>query len=193
MYLTSVLSLAIFVLTAGVSATEVAPFSYLGREVCTECHLQQTSLWAGSHHDKAMQVANTSTVSGDFDDVSLTQFGVTTTFYQEDDRYIVKTEGPDGKLRDYKIKYTFGVDPLQQYLIEFPGGRLQALSLAWDTRAKHEGGQRWFHLYPDERISHEDELHWTRPSQNWNSMCAECHSTNLRKNYDASTQTFATT
>ncbi|MDJ0937505.1 MAG: tetratricopeptide repeat protein [Kiloniellales bacterium] len=193
MYRTSVLSFAIFVLTAGVSAAEVAPFSYLGREVCTECHLQQASLWAGSHHDKAMQVANKSTVLGDFDDVSLTQFGVTTTFYQEDDRYIVKTEGPDGKLRDYKIKYTFGVDPLQQYLIEFPGGRLQALSLAWDTRAKHEGGQRWFHLYPDERISHEDELHWTRPSQNWNSRCAECHSTNLRKNYDARTKTFATT
>ncbi len=89
-------------------------------------------------------------------------------------------------------KYTFGVTPLQQYLIEFPGGRMQALSIAWDTRPKEEGGQRWFHLYPNERITYKDELHWTGPQQNWNFMCADCHSTNLKKNYDATTHTFKT-
>ena len=97
-----------------------------------------------------------------------------------------------GKLANFRIKYTFGVYPLQQYLVEFPDGRLQALSIAWDARPKNDGGQRWFHLYPTERITHDDELHWTRPAQNWNFMCADCHSTGVRKNYDAAADRFQT-
>jgi predicted CXXCH cytochrome family protein len=139
-----------------------------------------------------MQPATAKTVLGDFDSASLTQFGVTTSFYKKDNKFMVRTEGPDGKLQDYEIRYAFGVDPLQQYLIEFPGGRMQALSIAWDTRPKAQGGQRWFHLYPDEKITHDDELHWTQPSQNWNSMCAECHSTHLEKHYDPVSRTFST-
>ena len=104
----------------------------------------------------------------------------------------VNTDGPDGKLADYEIKYTFGVRPLQQYLIEMPGGRLQALGIAWDSRPKAQGGQRWFHLYPGQNIKAGDPLHWTGVQQNWNFQCAECHSTNLRKNFDAKTGTFET-
>jgi predicted CXXCH cytochrome family protein len=174
------------------AAPETSP-DYVGRKVCTNCHSEQAAQWSGSHHDLAMQEATTETVLGNFNNASLTQFGVTSTFYRKDGQYRVRTEGPDGKLQDYPIRYTFGVDPLQQYLIEFPGGRLQALSLAWDARPRDQGGQRWFHLYPDERITHDDELHWTQPAQNWNSMCAECHSTHLQKNYDPATRTFATT
>jgi tetratricopeptide (TPR) repeat protein len=105
---------------------------------------------------------------------------------------VVRTDGPDGKLADFDVKYTFGVYPLQQYLIDFPDGRLQALSIAWDVRPKKDGGQRWFHLYPTERITHGDELHWTRPAQNWNFMCADCHSTAVQKNYDAASNRFNT-
>ena len=105
----------------------------------------------------------------------------------------VHTDGADGKLADFEIKYTFGVEPLQQYLVEFPDGRLQALSIAWDTRPKERGGQRWFHLYPNDKVDFRDELHWTRYSQNWNFMCADCHSTDVHKNYDAATNTFHTT
>ncbi len=105
---------------------------------------------------------------------------------------MVETDGPDGSMQTFEVKYTFGLEPLQQYLIEFPDGRLQALSIAWDTRPKEQGGQRWFHLYPDEKIDHTDILHWTKLNQNWNFMCAECHSTGVRKNYDAKTDTYAT-
>ncbi len=185
--------LAGLVLCEATVAGEAAPAEYVGRSVCAECHAQQEAQWTGSHHDLAMQPATAATVLGNFDDASLTQFGVSTSFYRKDGTFMVRTEGPDGKLQDYQIAYTFGVDPLQQYLIEFPDGRFQALSLAWDTRPKGQGGQRWFHLYPDEKISQDDELHWTRPSQNWNSMCAECHSTQLKKNYDPATRTFSTT
>ncbi|HMJ15775.1 MAG TPA: cytochrome c3 family protein, partial [Polyangiaceae bacterium] len=85
------------------------------------------------------------------------------------------------------------VEPLQQYLVELPGGRLQALPLAWDTRAKSSGGQRWYHLYGSDEIDANDVLHWTRPAQNWNHMCAECHSTHVEKNYDPSADRFDTT
>ena len=130
---------------------------------------------------------------GDFADASVTQYGVTSRFYRKGDGFFVETEGPDGALHEYKIDYTFGVYPLQQYLIAFPGGRWQALSLAWDTRPKEQGGQRWFHLYPDEKIAHGDELHWTGINQNWNWMCADCHSTNLRRGYDLKTDSYHTT
>ena len=79
----------------------------------------------------------------------------------------------------------FGVSPLQQYLLPLDDGRLQALSIAWDARPATAGGQRWYHLYPEQSIDHRDPLHWTGPYQNWNARCAECHSTNLEKNYSA--------
>ena len=120
-------------------------------------------------------------------------YGVRSRFFRKDGKFLVETDGPDGKLATFEVKYTFGLDPLQQYLIEFPDGRLQALSIAWDSRPKEQGGQRWFHLYPNEEIKHDDVLHWTRLNQNWNFMCAECHSTGVRKNYDAANDRFATT
>ncbi|HYQ70706.1 MAG TPA: multiheme c-type cytochrome, partial [Gammaproteobacteria bacterium] len=166
---------------------------YIGGGACRDCHATEFSKWQGSHHDLAMQPASETTVLGDFDNASLTHFGVTTNFFRKDDKFMVRTEGPDGKQQAYEIAFTFGVAPLQQYLVGFPDGRMQALSLAWDSRPENQGGQRWFHLYPDEQIAHDDELHWTRPGQNWNSRCAECHSTHLEKNYDPDTRTFATT
>ena len=131
-------------------------------------------------------------VLGDFADASFDYYGVRSRFFRKDGKFFVETDGPDGKLATFEVKYTFGVDPLQQYLIEFPDGRLQALSIAWDSRPKDKGGQRWFHLYPDEEIKHDDVLHWTKLNQNWNFMCAECHSTGVRKNYDAANDRFAT-
>lgn len=171
---------------------DVSAAGFLGAGACVECHAEQVNRWTGSHHDLAMQEVAEDTVLGDFNDAGLTQFGVTSSFYRQNDKFMVRTEGADGELADFEIKYVFGLYPLQQYLIEFPGGRLQALGLAWDTRSKDDGGQRWFHLYPDEKIAFDDELHWTRPSQNWNSMCAECHSTHLQKNYDPGSRKFDT-
>jgi predicted CXXCH cytochrome family protein len=139
-----------------------------------------------------MQPANEQTVLGDFSGATFTYFGRTSTFYREGERFVVRTEGPDGSDQDFDIQYTFGVTPLQQYLIEFPGGRLQALGIAWDARPLEEGGQRWFHLYPDDNVEPGDRLHWTGRDQTWNYQCADCHSTNLEKNYDLETDTYAT-
>jgi predicted CXXCH cytochrome family protein len=172
---------------------EAAAATYVGGRACAGCHPAETERWTGSHHDLAMQPANAKTVLGNFDNATFTKDGVTSTFFRRDGAFYVRTDGPDGTMRDYRIAYTFGVDPLQQYLIELPGGRLQALGVAWDARPAAAGGARWFHLYPNERIDHRDVLHWTAPMQNWNFMCADCHSTNLRKNYRPAQDRFETT
>jgi tetratricopeptide (TPR) repeat protein len=166
---------------------------YVGRGACVECHRAEADAYRGSHHDLAMQPADSSTVLGDFAGGTFTYAGITSTFTRREGAYWVRTEGPDGALRDYRIAYTFGVYPLQQYLIGFPRGRLQALSIVWDTRPKGEGGQRWYHLYPGERVDAHDVLHWTGPLQSWNFMCADCHSTDLRRGYQSATDSFATT
>ncbi|UCB54881.1 MAG: tetratricopeptide repeat protein [Thiotrichales bacterium] len=165
---------------------------YVGVHECVACHEMQAGQWKGSHHDLAMQHATDITVLADFNNARFTYAGITSRFYKKNNRFMVRTDGPDGKLQDYEVKYTFGVMPLQQYLVELGKGRLQALTIAWDTRDKNEGGQRWFHLYPEEGVTYNDELHWTRTNFNWNGMCAECHSTNLQKNYDYVTNAFET-
>ncbi len=139
-----------------------------------------------------MKPATADTVLGNFDDVTHRYFDTEFQFSTRDGRYWVSTANETGEQQTFEIVYTFGVFPLQQYLIDFSGGRLQPLSVAWDSRDAGVGGQRWFHLYPDEYIGPGDPLHWTGPEQNWNYMCAECHSTNLVKNFDRGTRTYDT-
>jgi tetratricopeptide (TPR) repeat protein/cytochrome c1 len=165
---------------------------FVGAADCANCHEHENSRWRGSHHQLAMQPASDSTVLGDFNRASFHNADITSTFSRRGSKFMVRTDGPDGALHDYEIKYTFGVYPLQQYLIAMPGGRLQAFGIAWDSRPSERGGQRWFSLYPGQRITYRDSRHWTGIDQNWNYMCADCHSTNLRKNYDSRARTFAT-
>ena len=172
---------------------QLAAANHIGAKTCAECHAQQYDAWKGSHHALAMQIADDRTVLGNFENARFSYAGVTSTFFKRDGKFYVRTDGPDGKLADYEIHYTFGVWPLQQYLIAFPGGRYQTLGITWDAREKSEGGQRWFHMYPNEKIDYKDQLHWTGLYQNWNLQCAACHSTNLKKGYDAASNSYKTT
>jgi len=171
-------------MVAATDSKEEAP-AFTGSNACRDCHAQEFKDWASSHHHAAMQPANAQTVLGDFDGAVFTEGDVTSTFFKRDGSYFVRTDGPGGTLADFEIRYTFGLTPLQQYLIEMPGGRLQALGIAWDSRPKSAGGQRWYHLYPGRNLKPGDPLHWTGIDQNWNYQCAWCHSTNLQKNYDS--------
>ena len=175
------------------SSTTQASARFVGAAVCKTCHDAQYQAWHGSHHRQSMQEATADTVLGDFNQATLRHFKVETTFFKRDGRFMVRTDGPDGKPAEYEIARTFGVWPLQQYLIAFPSGRYQMLPVAWDARTRAEGGQRWFHLYPDEKMDHKDPLHWTGRYQNWNLQCAACHSTHLKKGYDAATDSYQTT
>lgn len=140
-----------------------------------------------------MQAATDETVLGRFDGETFTHHGTETTFFKSDGKFWIRTGGFGGEPSDFEVKYTFGITPLQQYLIEMPGGRLQAFTVAWDSRSAKEGGQRWYDLYPDRRLVPGDPLHWTGLEQNWNHQCAWCHSTNVKKNYDPTSKSFRTT
>ncbi len=170
---------------------DVGP-EYTGRESCKECHEREYSLFQGSDHDLAMDFATDTTVLGNFNDLTIEHLGVSTRFFRQDGEFMVHTEGEGGDHRDYRIKYVLGIRPLQQYLVEFPDGAFQMLPFCWDTRDAVEGGQRWFHIYDLERIPHDDILYWTHIAQNYNYMCSECHSTNVRKQYDYGTKTYHT-
>lgn len=165
---------------------------FTGTQSCLECHQVEYNLWKGSDHDLAMDLATDETVLGDFNDASLEYGGLVHRFYKRDDKFYVYTHGPGGEPGEFEISYTFGVKPLQQYLVELEKGRLQCLPLTWDTQK-----EEWYHLVPavysDEEITPDDWLYWTNNGQNWNGMCADCHSTQLKKNFDPETLHYNTT
>ena len=170
------------------SIEDVAVF--VGSEKCTKCHQAAFDKWQGSHHDLAMDEATEQTVLGDFNNVFFTDTynGVISRFFRRNDKFFVETEGPDGLQGEFEVTHTFGVYPLQQYLIPFPDGRLQCLNIAWDVEKK-----TWYRLPPYEVQGPEDWLHWTKGAQTWNGMCAECHSTRLTKGYDPEKNNYQTT
>jgi tetratricopeptide (TPR) repeat protein len=163
------------------------PNAIVGDQQCKSCHAKQYNDWMKSDHFKAIQKPTDSTVLGNFNNAGFNADGVMSHFYKKDSTFYINTQGDDGKNHDYPIKYTFGYYPLQQYLVEFPGGKLQATRLSWDSKQN-----KWFHQYPSQKIDAHDWLHWTGNAQNWNTMCAVCHSTNLKKNYDIEKDTYNT-
>jgi tetratricopeptide (TPR) repeat protein len=166
--------------------------AYMGTSSCIECHQMEYDLWKDSDHDRAMDVATDQTVLGDFNDAILEYRGFENRFFKKNGKFFVYTQGEGGEPAEFEITYTFGVRPLQQYLVEFPGGHIQCLPITWDTEKK-----QWYHLaemvYPDEELPPDDWLYWTNYGQNWNGMCADCHSTDLHKNLDPVAMEYNTT
>ncbi len=153
---------------------------------CIDCHNDQVSKWMSSHHHRSMSQATKENVLADFSAQSL-RFNDTTydlSFSEETGFHITVTDSEKPKTV-YSIKYTFGFSPLQQYLVETDNGKMQVLQIAWDSREKEDGGQKWFHILPNENTSVNSRLHWKGSLFNWNGMCADCHSSGLKRNYGA--------
>ncbi len=158
---------------------------YVGSQSCSTCHADQVAAWRDSHHGWALRAADEVNILGDFEDSTFDHAGVRNRFFRRGGKSFVETEGPGAALVEYEIKYTVGIEPLQQYLVEIDRGRLQVLDVAWDTSAK-----RWFHLYPNAKTSPGDGLHWTGPYKSWQARCAVCHQTNFSKGYDPQNKTY---
>ncbi len=174
--------------------SEPAPApTFVGAARCAACHQKEADAYRSSDHARAMQAASPETVLGDFGAATVAHRGSATSFFKRDGKFFVRTEGPDGKPGEFEVTHTFGVTPLQQYLVPLAGGRLQALTTAWDARPRARGGQRWIPLYPDQRLAPPDPLHWTGREQTWNYQCADCHSTDLQKRYDLGADAYRTT
>lgn len=167
---------------------KVEPANMVDEALCAGCHSAQVKDWQGTHHQLAMQPANSHSVLGNFAATTFEGENEVTRFFRRGDEYWVNATDDTGAPKDFKVAYAFGVAPLQQYLIETSNGRLQALGVAWDTEQ-----QRWFHLYPGQGVDFKDPLHWSKPGQNANFMCVECHTTGFKRNFEASTDTFNST
>jgi Flp pilus assembly protein TadD len=167
--------------------------AYAGAEACAECHQALHGKWRQSDHYQSMRVADSTTVLGNFGDVTVEFHGIRNRLFVRDGKFFVNTMASDGNYRDFQILHTFGYEPLQQYLVATDRGRLQALNVAWDARDEAAGGQRWFHLQPDESMSPDNPLFWGGFFSTWNNRCADCHSTGLRKGYDIESDRYNTT
>ncbi|WP_270939173.1 cytochrome c3 family protein, partial [Falsiroseomonas oryzae] len=172
---------------------ERARAGFVGSATCAGCHAAEAAAWRESDHARAMAAATPATVLGDFAGQTLTDGHHAATFLRDGDRFAVRTDGPGGTVADFQVSETFGVDPLQQYLVLFPDGRRQPLPWAWDSRPRSAGGQRWYHLMAQQPLRAGDPLHWTGRDQTWNFMCASCHSTGLVRGYDAARDRYDTT
>lgn len=159
----------------------------MGDQTCQSCHAGEWEQWKGSHHDYAIGEADEEHVRGDFDESEFTDGEESYRFYREEESYMVEISGADGQTETHRIDYTFGWEPLQQYLVDIGEGKMQALHIAWDTEKS-----RWFSLQPEEDYEPDDWMHWSGGSMNWNTMCADCHSTNLKQNYIAEADSFHT-
>ncbi|BDC99492.1 hypothetical protein PEPS_17730 [Persicobacter psychrovividus] len=161
---------------------------FVGTAKCQSCHEGEYNDWKDSDHDWAMQIAMDTTVLGDFNDKTVTLNGIKSHFFKKGNKYFINTEGKDGQYQDFEVKYTFGYYPLQNYMTENEDGRIQVHRVTWDSKNK-----KWFNQHDDLDLHHGEWLNWTGAAGTWNTMCADCHSTNLQKNYDPETDTFHTT
>lgn len=165
---------------------------YVGSEACRACHAEVFAAWEGSDHAWAMRPAGPEAVLGSFDGATLEHGGEVWSFERRDEHDWIGVTDESGATRSFPVAYTFGRDPLQQFLVPTGKGHFQVPQVAWDSRPVAEGGGRWFHLYPGERFAPGDPLHWTAPAFNWNRSCAACHSTGLVKEFDARTTSYDT-
>lgn len=180
-------------LLLAISQARAEQSAFVGSDTCQSCHQAEHAIWQGSDHFKAMQLPTDESVLGDFANVEVEFHAIKTRFFKTDDMFKVATTNTQGKNEVFDVKYTFGYYPLQQYLLYIGEGKLQAFNIAWDSRSVEEGGQRWFHLQPTENINPKHPFFWQRHFQNWNGRCAECHSTNLQKNFDVESNRYNTT
>lgn len=157
--------------------------TYVGSESCAECHEAAYQQWQNSHHDLALQVASEDSIlatkGAEIDGSEIVR--------QLDGIHIQPEPGAVG----LAPRYTFGVEPLQQYVIDGGSGAWQTFPIAWDSRPAEAGGQRWFNLY-DDTYPAGDPMHWQGHANRWNNQCADCHSTAVVKGYDPETRSYET-
>ena len=164
--------------------------SGFGPASCVECHAEAVADWTGSHHDRANRPL---IVRDEAELGALLQAPQT---YRKDDEvfevrrrgetFHLLVTGPDGQTVTHPIVGLIGVDPLVNFLVALPDGRVQATTLAWDVHR-----QELFDTFDGEERKIGDYGHWLGQGLNWNANCAWCHTTDFKKSLDDQTLGYA--
>ncbi len=162
--------------------------AYGGSASCKECHEEAYELWAKSHHGLAERLPDPKLEEPAFEPAQTFRHETQqTSLRRTNDVYEVVTAGLQNTQEVFQVERIIGNLPLRQMLVPFPGGRWQATEACWDPRSNE-----WFNVYGAEDRRPGEWGHWTGRGMNWNTMCATCHNTRLRKNYDATNDLFRT-
>ncbi len=163
------------------SPTDEVVFATYGTSpTCRSCHEEAYENWERSHHALAERAFDPAMDAAAFEPPwRVTHGSLTSEARMVDGKPHLVTQGLGGTNEPFEVTRVIGVSPLLQYLIPAEGGRLQASELCFDPH--HPG---WFNVYGEEDRRPGEWGHWTGRGMNWNNMCATCHNTRLRKNYD---------
>ena len=157
-------------------------------EACLRCHPAEVAAWRSSQHALANRLVSPELDGARFSPERVLAHGRYTIRMRRDgSRFQFVESSPAAAAEARNAEAVIGVTPLVQYLVPFPGGRLQTIDAGFDPRSNE-----WFYVFSDARQTHEWG-YWTNRSMNWNSQCAFCHMTGFRKNYDPRTDTYAST
>lgn len=162
---------------------------YAGAESCRECHAAEFGKWQGSHHGLAERKVDGKLDGAAFEPPKEIKAGTQVSeAHVVDGKLALTTAGLKSAKETFTPERVIGVDPLRQFLVAAPGGRFQTMELAWDPHK-----QEWFDVYGNEDRQPGEWGHWTGRGMTWNQMCASCHNTRVRKNYEAKDDSYHTT
>jgi len=162
---------------------------YAGSVSCKDCHQADYLLWAKSHHALAERNLQPAKDAVAFTPSRSLKHGTeTATIRTQSNTCVIVTLGIESNLQPYQVERVIGVDPLVQFLTPAPGGRYQVQEASYQPESN-----QWFYVYGSDLRYPGEFGHWTGRGMNWNSFCAACHNTNLKKNYDIATDSYHTT
>ena len=162
---------------------------YGGSPSCKSCHEEAYALWMHSHHARAERLIDPEIDGVAFQSHFKFSHGSNRDWVQtRDGQFEIVTAGIDGRQQPFRPERVLAVNPLHQFLIPAPGGRYQATELAFDPNHPD-----WFNVYGEDDRRPGEWGHWTGRGMTWNVMCAACHNTRVRKNYDFQSDFYRTT
>jgi predicted CXXCH cytochrome family protein len=162
--------------------------AYAGSASCRDCHRPEYDLWAQSHHGLAERPLRPEDKTAFNPTRDFKQDFLTNTLRLQNGIYQIVTLGFKTNIEPYRVERVIGHDPVEQFLTAADNGRWQVQEISYNPNSNH-----WFDVYGNENRQPGEWGHWTGRGMNWNSQCAECHNTDLKKNYDAVTDRYHTT
>jgi predicted CXXCH cytochrome family protein len=186
LFAVAVLLLATVVAYAQSYAPAPPPNAYVGSQACQRCHDGEYDSWRKTLHVQMTKPIGEARVEGDFrPHTHVEQNGRAYTMESKDGRYYVSIAHDGRPAEKFQVDYTLGANRFQGYLSKLPDGRIYVLPIFWHNESKR--WLDWKEIAPVPDHPTEDLR------QIWNITCVNCHATNLARNYNPKTRTYATT